>query len=184
MFCAGAAHESRHPGGCGCGSGCYRSPGSLGLLGRTVGDGAQLGRGGGMGTHPGWDWWQRSPRTRSSSQVMRRWTVCFTLVLCLWGGGEDNRGLEPGKQAGLAGLGVHEAGAPEGRGCGQHSGPAFMPKPSSAGERQQAGVTTYPMDSAQGCCAWPPRSSGRRRAGEGLRLHPMLSCGEGGFWKS
>ena len=35
-----------------------------------------------MGTHPGWDWWQRSPRTRSSSQVMRRWTVCFTLVLC------------------------------------------------------------------------------------------------------
>ena len=35
-----------------------------------------------MGTHPGWDWWQWSPRTRSSSQVMRRWTVCFTLVLC------------------------------------------------------------------------------------------------------
>ena len=122
--------------------------------------------------------------TSSSSQATKRWTVCFTLVLCLWGGGEESRGLEPGKRAGLAGLGVHEAGAPEGRGCGQHSGPAFMPKPSSAGERQQAGVTMYPMGSAQGYCAWLPKSSGRRGAGEGLRLHPVLSCGGGGSGKA
>lgn len=39
--------------------------------------------------------------TSGSSQV-RRWAVCFSLILCLWGGGGESRGLEPGKWAGLA----------------------------------------------------------------------------------
>lgn len=95
-----------------------------------------------------------------------------TLPLGRWWG-EQRTGA---RETGRPGLRVHEAGAPEGQGCGQYSGPAFTPKPSSAGERRQAGATIYLMDSAQGCCALPPRSSGRRRAGEGLHLHRLLSC--------
>lgn len=40
--------------------------------------------------------------TSSWSQATRRWTVCFTLVLCLRGGSEESRGPEPGEWAGLA----------------------------------------------------------------------------------